>query len=58
VSAYDVVSAALDSALERGFMRHDKYSEIALEPAQRTLLANEIEQSFWLALDDAGVELR
>lgn len=58
MSAYDVVSAALDAAIERGFMRHDKYSEIALEESQRTLLAREIESSFWLAVSDAGVEFR
>jgi hypothetical protein len=58
VSAFDAVMSALNVAIQRGFMRHDKYSDTPLDQSQRGLLEREIEASFWLALDDAGVELK
>lgn len=58
VSTHDVVSVALNYAIERGMNRCDKYHEEPLTEAQRGLLLREVDSSFWLALDDAGVELR
>lgn len=57
MSAREVISIALDAAIRRGILRHDKY---ALTPmmANGDLLTDKITESFWLALDDAGVELR
>jgi hypothetical protein len=57
VTAFDVVAAALDTAVRRGIRRHDKYSARPLI-ADCDLLVREIESSFWLALGDAGVELK
>jgi len=57
VSAADAVSAALNYAIDRGIRRHDKYATKSLR-ADTALLAGEILSSFWLALEDAGVELR
>lgn len=57
VDTFRVVGDALEAAIERGMRRHDKYSPITLEESQRDLLRREIEASFWLALEDAGVRL-
>ena len=52
-----ILASALDSAIQRGLNRHDKYSDQPLESASRNLLAHEIGNSFWLALEDLGVSL-
>jgi len=57
VRAYDVVSEALVKAVQRGMNRCDKYSEKALTEGQRQLLEDQTVESFWLMMDDAGVEL-
>jgi len=57
VSAYDAVDSALALGVNRGILRHDKYSIAPLRGDLR-LLENEIVSSFWLTLDDAGVELK
>lgn len=56
VNIYTVLDDALDRAVTRGIARHDKYSEKPLK-ANVQLLSEQIEQSFWLALEDMGVEL-
>jgi hypothetical protein len=53
VDAYKVVSDAIESAVTRGMSRCDKYNDPPLTEAQR-----EVEASFWLALSDAGVEIK
>ena len=56
-TGYDLVTEAVESAIERGLNRHDKYSSTPLSPASRDLLRTEITNSFWLALADAEIEL-
>jgi hypothetical protein len=53
-----VVWAAFDTAIQRGFVRYTKYGGVPLDRSQYDLLEHEIEASFRLALDDAGVELK
>jgi hypothetical protein len=55
---HDVLRECLAAAIERGMDRHDKYHDVALLEVQRSLLFREIESSWWLALDDAHVEIR
>lgn len=57
MSVFSLVCDALASAIERGIRRHDKYSEEPLK-GNLDLLTNEIQSSFWITLEDAGVELR
>lgn len=57
VNGYDIVVAALEYAAARACNRCDKYNEVALTEAQRSTLAKEFEQSFWLAIEDAGAEI-
>jgi hypothetical protein len=54
----DVIGKALEDAIERGMKRHDKYSDKALSESSRSLLLKEIEDSFWLFLDEQGLEIR
>jgi hypothetical protein len=58
VDVYKVVSDAIESAVTRGMSRCDKYNDPPLTEAQRATLAREVEASFWLALSDAGVEIK
>ena len=52
---HDVIGETLLNAVERGMNRTDKYSTKPLNEQQRGLLAAEIETSFWLMLDEAGL---
>lgn len=52
-----ILIEALGYAIERGMNRCDKYSEESLTDGQRSLLLSEIENSFWLSLDEAGAEV-
>lgn len=58
VKGYDIVVAALEYAAARACNRCD-YNEVALTltESQRSTLTKEFEQSFWLAMDDAGAEI-
>lgn len=58
ISAHGAVSAALESAIQSGMNKCDKYHEGPLTEAQRNLLLQHIDNYFWLALDEAGVELK
>jgi hypothetical protein len=58
VDSRGIVQEALEFAIERGMNRCDKYSETPLSDCQRATLKHEIDQSFWLALEDRGAEIR
>ena len=57
-SGFDIVSSALDYAAERACTRCDKYNEEPLTESQRATLVREFADSFWIALDDAGAEVK
>lgn len=57
VSGYAIVSDALNSAVVAAMNKCDKYCEPALTNAQRDLIANHLDNYFWIALDDAGAEV-
>jgi hypothetical protein len=57
-SGHDIVSDALEYAAVRACNRADKYNEEALTSGQRASLEREFVASFWLALDDAGAEVK
>lgn len=56
VSAYDLVCECIEYAAERACNRHDKYAENPLSEQSRALLLTELDQSFWLAVGDRGIE--
>lgn len=58
ISPYDMLGRALEAAVKRGIYRCNKYSESKIGDAQGTLLEEQIEESFWLALEDAGLEIK
>ena len=58
ISPYDSLGRALEAAIERGMNRCDKYNETPLTAGQRNVLSEQIEQSFWLAMEDAGIEVK
>ena len=53
-----VVNDILERAVERGMNRCDKYNEIVLTDAQRDVLLREVVESFWIALEDAGLGVK
>jgi len=57
VNPHQVIERALEFAINRGMNRCDKYSEVALTDGQRELLAREIQDSFWLMLEEDEVTL-
>jgi hypothetical protein len=57
VRAYDAVQGALEYAARRGVMRHNKYMENQIDEASEDLLCKEIEDSFWLYMEEHGYEL-
>jgi hypothetical protein len=57
-SPYQIIGQALEYAAARACNRCDKYNELSLSESQRASLIGEFETSFWLALDDAGVEVK
>lgn len=57
-SPYQMVHTALEYAGERACNRCDKYNEEALTESQRNVLIREFADSFWLALEDAGIEVK
>ena len=57
-SAYQVINEALERAVVRGINRCNKYARDQFEPEQRDLLLREVVESFWIALEDAGLEVK
>jgi hypothetical protein len=55
---HQILEETLERAVERGMNRCDKYTEEALTDAQRGLLLREVVESFWIALEDAGLEVK
>lgn len=59
LNPYASLCEIIEHAVERGMNRCDKYSEQqSLTDGQRGLLLKEIGQSFWIALEDAGMEVK
>lgn len=58
VDAAAVINTALDSAIESAMNKTDKYNPEALTDGQRATLTNHLSNYFWLAIEDAGVEIR
>lgn len=58
VDAHRVIGDALDSAIESGMNKTDKWCEYPLTAPQRNALRSQIDNYFWLALEEAGVELK
>jgi len=58
VNGYTVVQTALDQAIESAMNKCDKYNDPGLTESQRDALRTHLGNYFWLALDEAGVELK
>lgn len=58
VNGYTVISSALDAAIESAMNKCDKYNPEPLTDPQRDALRTHVGNYFWLALDEAGVELK
>lgn len=58
VNPYLVVSDALDSAIVSAMNKTDKYAPEPLTESQRASIAQHLTSYFWLALDEAGVEIK
>jgi len=56
--SHAILTSALDTAVERGIRRHDKYSEVPLSPSSAELLRREVPESFWLAMEDLEAEVK
>lgn len=54
---FRIVSDALDTAVESAMNRTDKWCEEQLTDAQRHVLVTQAASYFWIALQEAGVEL-
>lgn len=54
----DVLGRILEEAIERGIRRHNKYHETPISDSSQSLLSSEIENSFWLGIDESGLEIR
>lgn len=58
VNPYLVLTDALDSAIVSAMNKTDKYAPEPLTESQRASIAQHLNNYFWLALDEAGVELK
>jgi len=58
VDGYAVVSEALRNGILGAMNKTDKYHERPLTDMQRGLLERHIADYFWLAIDEAGVEIK
>ena len=56
-SGYRIVSDALDSAIQSAMNKADKWCNVSLEEQQRVVLAEQVVNYFWTALEDAGAEI-
>jgi len=58
VNPYLVITDALDSAIVSAMNKTDKYETSPLTETQRASIAQHLNNYFWLALDEAGVEIK
>lgn len=57
VNTYMILHDVLEQAAARACRRCDKHNVQALTESQTASLEREFDESFWLAFEDAGLEL-
>ena len=56
-SGFRVVSDALDNAIVSAMNKTDKWCETPLSDAQRGMLAQQLVNYFWCAIEETGAEI-